>query len=88
MTATTDLSTEVATLTTQVEKLRAEQLRASAVAEAAEADYRRALDKLVEEFGVESLDEARSLLAQLDAEVESGVAEIRRQLAIANGSES
>lgn len=85
MTATRDLSAEVTDLSSQVEKLRTAQMRAEAAVSAAEEEHRRAMDRLTAEFGVSSVEEARSLLDELGTDVEKELDEIRRQLAVASG---
>jgi hypothetical protein len=85
---TSDLASDVASLSAEVERLRATQLRAEASAEAAQGEYDRALAKLSEEFGAASVEEARALLAELEAEVTSHLEMARSQLAKANGETS
>lgn len=83
---TSDLTVAVASLSAEVERLRAVQVRAEAAAEAAQGEYDRALVKLSEEFEVTSVEEARTLLAKLEAEVTSHLETARMLLAKANGS--
>jgi hypothetical protein len=82
---TSDLASDVASLSAEVERLRAAQVRAEAAAEAAQGEYDRALAKLAEEFGVASVEEASALLTELEAEVTSHLETARSQLAKANG---
>jgi hypothetical protein len=83
---TSDLASDVASLSAEVERLRATQLRAEASAEAAQGEYDRAMAKLSAEFGVSSVEEALLLLGELESQVASHLETAREQLAMANGS--
>lgn len=54
----------------------------------AELDLERHLASLKAEFGVETLEEARALLAELDGELRDEVARVVEQLEVAEGGGS
>lgn len=77
---TDSVEQEVAALKRRAEEMTATQNRLAAQAEAAEAEHARLLDKLREEFGVSSIEEAEQLLGKIDAELASEIASVRAGL--------
>jgi hypothetical protein len=78
---------DIARLRQDVEAARRRHDSASAAAGQAEARASATREDLQAEFGVASVTEVRAVLADLDAQVEAEVAEVRRQLALAGGSQ-
>jgi hypothetical protein len=75
-----DFKSEVVELSSQIDSRRDEQARAEARAAAAQEELNRLLEKLKTEFGVESIDAARSLLADLESRLSQEIGDIRSQL--------
>jgi hypothetical protein len=84
--STRDLSAEVAAASADVERLKTAQMRAEAAAEAADAEYARALAKLKDEFDVDTVESAAVLLRELDGRVNAELDIVQAKLAEANGS--
>lgn len=82
------MSTEddIAALREQVTALQRRHAEASAGVQQAEARAAAARENLHAEFGVQTLDAARVLLADLERKVTEAAGEVRRQLERAGGS--
>lgn len=81
MTSHEDIESEVSKALAEVKRLEAEQTRKQAAAEAAQADYERALDRLREEFGVSTAAEAKALYDSLGEELRAELDKVNAALA-------
>ena len=71
----TDLDTQIAQLKAQVESATAARYRAEAAKEAAERSKDKALATLSDQFGLDSMDDARGKLSELEATLALKVAQ-------------
>lgn len=71
---------QVRELTDKVQRARQEEARAQAVVEAAERQVAQVLERVQSQFGVDSLESARELLAQLRSQVDERVVQAQEAL--------
>jgi hypothetical protein len=71
---------QVRELTDKVQRARQEEARAQAAVEAAERQVAQVLERVQSQFGVESLESARELLAQLRSQVDERVVQAQEAL--------
>jgi hypothetical protein len=71
---------QVRELTDKVQRARQEEARAQAAVEAAERQVAQVLERVQSQFGVDSLESARELLAQLRSQVDERVVQAQEAL--------
>lgn len=78
--AGTDLDADVAALKTRLAAAQRARIRAEGERDAAKAAADAARDQLARDFGVHTVDEAKAMLARLEAELAAEVAAISAAL--------
>ena len=83
MSDSSGLAAQVSAARERVDVAARQQARIEAEAEAAQREAQRAMARLSEEFGVASVEDALSLLADLERQIEAALGAIDTQLAAA-----
>lgn len=81
-----ELDEQVRTIKARIEQARQAQARAEHERDVAAAAQDQAARQLLDEFGVHSLEEARTLLAQLENQAAAECRKVDEALAVAEGS--